>query len=712
MGEKMDMPDVKMGIPSGFFAQNGVEKSTSAASLFSMLEEVSLFTFSVDPDTKTFRFFKEGKGFAFSQGMNFSDYLLLVCPEDRSRTAQGYLEFMNGVLSGEQSKTDFVHSMIRQNAGPILLHVYLQHMTDADTPYILGCAVGHADVSEGRAIETLQQNIIDSTAAVVFVYDPDMREISFSENLHNILPGVPLKYGGDVIDSITQFVFPEDRKRMTEPLNDMLEGRASQYSSEFRILAGDRIVWVANRGKSYYDTVLRSTKIVGMLINLNDMNQYREITEESSRRHEITNLPGRRRLNTDIDKVIHDRNVFAAALILIDIREFHAFNDRFGKAMGDEILKGFSNRVSDYLPSGASLYHMSVDTFGVLWPHASRVQVERFMQFLTAENSKPLSAGSETVFVNCMMSASLFPSCGNAAEELLMNAEITLHKLKSDKNAKFAIFCASDKKEMTERLDFELQLTKSIRDTRENFILYYQPLISADGGRLAGAEALMRWISPEREIISPEKVIAGLIATGHMDNVGAWVLESGIRQMSEWLCSGVDPDFFLHINITAEDLMCADYSARVLSLLRKYSLPSRNLILEITESSLMKSISICRKNLVNLRKMGVRISLDDFGSGYSSLNYLRELPVDEVKIDRAFIEDVKKDCYNHSFISAIVLLAHSISTEVCIEGVESREQANTVATLNADTYQGFYYGRPVSAADFDKLYFQQSASVG
>jgi EAL domain-containing protein (putative c-di-GMP-specific phosphodiesterase class I) len=173
----------------------------------------------------------------------------------------------------------------------------------------------------------------------------------------------------------------------------------------------------------------------------------------------------------------------------------------------------------------------------------------------------------------------------------------------------------------------------------------------------------------------------------------------------------VDPDFFLHINITAEDLMCPDYSARVMSLLGKYSLPSRNLVLEITESSLMKSISVCRKNLVNLRKMGVRISLDDFGSGYSSLNYLRELPVDEVKIDRAFIEDVRKDCYNHSFISAIVLLAHSISTEVCIEGVESREQANTVATLNADTYQGFYYGRPVSAVDFDNLYFQQSASI-
>lgn len=630
---------------------------------------------------------------------------------DRSQAAFRYLGFFDGVLAGEADKTDFTHSMIRDGREPVSLHIYMQFMTGADTPHILGCAVGVPASSEPKEIETLQQNIIDSSTGVVFVYDSDLREISFSENLHEILPGAPLKYSGSILPSITGFVFPEDRKRMMEPIHEVMAGRRSQYSSEFRIQADDRIVWVANRGKSYFDEKRGSTRIVGMLINLSELNQYREITEETIHRHEITNLPGRRRLNTDVEKVIHDRNVFAASLILIDIKEFHAFNDRFGKGIGDEILKGFSNRISDSLPSGASLYHMNVDTFAVLWPHASRVQVERFMQFLTAENNKPVAAGPEAVFVSCLMSASLFPSCGSTAEELLMNAEITLHKLKTDKITKYAIFCSADKKEMTERLDFELQLTKSIRNTEENFILYYQPLVSADESRLVGAEALMRWISPAREIISPEKVIAGLVATGHMENVGAWVLESGIRQLSEWLSSGIDPDFYLHINITAEDLMCADYSSRVMSLLRKYDLPPRNLVLEITESSLMQSISVCRKNLVNLRKMGVRISLDDFGSGYSSLNYLRELPVDEVKIDRAFIEDVKKDCYNHSFISAIVLLAHSISTEVCIEGVESREQASTVATLDADTYQGFYYGRPVSAADFDNLYFQQAASI-
>ena len=707
------MPDEMVGVPSGSCARSGAVESASAVSLFSLLEDISLFTFSVDLNTKSFRFNfnKNGNEFAFSEDMRLSDYLLLVCPEDRSGTAFHYLAFFDGVISGEQHKTDFVHTMIRSGEAPVRLHIYMQLITDADTPYVLGCAVGVPGLSERNEIEILQQNIIDSSTGIIFVYDSDLREISFSENLHEILPGAPLKYSGSILPSIAEFVYPEDRKRMMEPIHEVLAGRTSQYSSEFRILADNRIIWLANRGKSYYDPARRTTRIVGMLINLSDLNQYREITEETIHRHEITNLPGRRRLNSDIEKVIHDRNVFAASLILIDIKEFHAFNDRFGKGIGDEILKGFSSRISDYLPSGASLYHMNVDTFGVLWPHASRVQVERFMQFLTSENSKPLNAGSEAVFVNCLMSASLFPSCGNTGEELLMNAEITLHKLKTEKNAKYAIYCASDKKEMTERLDFELQLTKSIRNTRENFILYYQPLVSADGGRLVGAEALMRWISPSREIISPEKVIAGLVATGHMDNVGAWVLESGIRQLSEWLCAGVDPDFFLHINITAEDLMCPDYSARVMSLLGKYSLPSRNLVLEITESSLMKSISVCRKNLVNLRKMGVRISLDDFGSGYSSLNYLRELPVDEVKIDRAFIEDVRKDCYNHSFISAIVLLAHSISTEVCIEGVESREQANTVATLNADTYQGFYYGRPVSAVDFDNLYFQQSASI-
>src|SRR5665647_117592 len=193
-----------------------------------------------------------------------------------------------------------------------------------------------------------------------------------------------------------------------------------------------------------------------------------------------------------------------------------------------------------------------------------------------------------------------------------------------------------------------------------------------------------------------------------MDGVGAWVLEQAIFQCSKWICEGVNPDFVMHVNITAEDLMRPNYSSSVISLLSKYCLTPGNLILEITETSLMRSVSSCRQNLIRLRKAGIKISLDDFGTGYSSLNYLRELPVDEIKIDRAFLENIRKDRYNHSFISAMIILAHSIPRNVCIEGIETFEQANTVRALHADVFQGFYFGKPVSSSEFAAKFLSKS----
>jgi len=428
---------------------------------------------------------------------------------------------------------------------------------------------------------------------------------------------------------------------------------------------------------------------------------------QTTGRHEVTDLPIRKKLIFDLEKIVQDRNVPSAAIIMIDIKEFHTYNDRFGRSAGDEILRGISDMITERLPVGGSLYHINIDHFCILWPHASRVQVDNFMAFLQEETANPIVVRDENIYAAYAMSAAIFPSSGCSADELLVNAEITLNKIKKDKRRQYSIFVPSDKRELTEKLDFESQLSKSIRNTNDNFLLYYQPLVDAQGEVLIGAEALLRWISPSKDIICPERVIAALEATGHMDGVGAWVLEEGIRQCSGWLREGINPDFVLHVNITAEDLMRPNYSLSVISLLSRYHMNPCNLILEITETSLMRSVSSCRQNLIRLRKAGVRISLDDFGTGYSSMNYLRELPVDEIKIDRSFLENIQRDRYNHSFISAMIILAHSISRTVCVEGIESCGEADTVRALHADVFQGFFFGRPVSASEFESRYLKK-----
>lgn len=635
-----------------------------------------------------------------------SEILKLIHPDDHTvfvKSMESFLQRKSALLSG-----DF--RFLSPTRGEIWVHAYGASDFDSTggTRYITGLLI---DITDKMKSDYLQKNIIEGTSAIVYTADLKRNELIFSENLHQIFPNAELELHGDLMAIITGYIVAEDRHRFREPIEQVIEGRTDRYSVEFRIQRSDgKRVWLASRGKAFYDSSLQTTMLVGTIFDLSSMNEVRELVEKTNYLHEISGLPTRGRLLLDTEKVIHDRNVLSAAVILFDIKGFHTYNDRFGRNTGDEILLSLSKMLQDRLPSGAELYHVGIDTYCMLWAHATRVQVERFMEFMQEEAIHPVVVGKDAVFVSFSMSAALFPSCGNSADELLVNAEITLHKVKQDNRKKHAIFCPSDKRELKERLDFEFQLSKSIRNGKDSFYVFYQPLVNATTGEVDGAEALLRWKTPNNDEVRPEKVIAALEATGQMDAIGRWILEMAISQCGQWLDAGVKNDFFVHVNVTAEDLAKPNYAETVLELLQKYSVNAGSIVLEITETSLMRSIATCRQNLIRLRKEGIRIALDDFGTGYSSLNYLRELPIDEIKIDRVFIEDIHKDRFNRSFISAIVLLAHSISKTVCVEGVEDKDKAQSIKELSADLLQGYYFGRPMSAKDFELQFFKKKTA--
>lgn len=672
-------------------------------------------------------------GLSENEPVLLPDLLKFVPEREREETAQKYNDYFALTSAGKTGAASFYHSICKADNSVLWIHVHMQAVKDDEKNCIWGAMLEKTYTASGRSLSlllsegfeectnscvsmpdkmktaALQQNIIESSAAVIFIADLGKSEIRFSENLRRILPDAELTFSGNLFEKFSRNVIPDDLCRFKESIEHIMTGNNETFSFDFRISRPDKSeIWFAVRGKSFDDADYQTRMVAGTLMNLNDMVQFKDIIEKTACRNEITDLPVRKRLIKDFEKVISDSNILSAAVILIDIREFHTYNDRFGRAAGDEILKCISDMIAARLPYGSSLYHINVDHFCVLWPHASRVQAENFMAFLHDETTKPILVRKENIYAAFAMSAALFPACGCSAEELLVNAEITLNKVKRDKRRHYSVFIPADKRELTEKLDFESQLSKSVLNTQDNFLLYYQPLFDARGETLIGAEALLRWISPSRDIINPERVIAALEATGHMDDVGAWVLEQAICQCSRWINEGINPEFVLHVNITVEDLMRPNYSLSVISLLSKHSLNPGNLILEITETSLMRSVSSCRQNLIRLRKAGIKISLDDFGTGYSSLNYLRELPVDEIKIDRSFLENIRKDRYNHSFISAMIILAHSISRNVCIEGIETNEQAETIRELDADIFQGFFFGKPVSSLEFEKRFFSKS----
>lgn len=631
----------------------------------------------------------------------------LIHPDDQT-------VFLNAVESYLEKRSDHFSSdfrLLSPSRGEIWVHPC--GVSDFDITgtarYLTGLLI---DVTERKKSDYLQKSIIEGTSAIVFTADINRSSLSFSENIRQLFPDAPLDINGDLVGFISDYIIPEDRLRFREPIEKMIAGDTDRYSVEFRIVKPNgKTVWLASRGKAFFDSGKQSMMVVGTIFDLSSMNEVRELVEKTSFLHEVSGLPTRERLIKDIDRVISDRNVLSAAVILIDIRGFHTYNDRFGRETGDDILHDLGKTLQDRLPSGGSLYHIGIDLFCVLWPHATRIQAERFMEQIQDEAERPLMIGGDSIYVSFSMSSALFPSCGTTAEELIVNAEITLHKVKQSSRRKHAIYCPTDKRELKERLDFEIQLSKAIRSGKESFRIFYQPLVRTKTGEIVGAEALLRWNLPGKEEVRPEKVIAVLEATGQMEQVGSWILERVIRQCAHWTKNGSNKDFFVHVNITAEDLARPNYSDTVFEMISKYSIRPSNLVLEITETSLMRSIATCRQNLIRLRNGGIRIAIDDFGTGYSSLNYLRELPIDEVKIDRAFVEDIQNDRFNRSFISAIVLLAHSISKEVCVEGIESAEKSDAIKEMKADYMQGFYFGCPIDPAKFEAR-FLSSGKTG
>ncbi|HPE38110.1 MAG TPA: EAL domain-containing protein [Bacillota bacterium] len=630
-----------------------------------------------------------------------SEIMHFIHPDDHTR-------FVTALENYLQRKNEFFVGDFRF-LSPIKGEVWLHSCGASDYDiagsmrYITGLMI---DITERKRTDSIQKTIIDGSSAITYTADVKRGILRFSDNITSLLSDMKTEYTGDILKLVSDAIIPEDRKRFLQSVTKLVDREREKFSIEFRIVgSGGKPIWLATRGKVMVDTTKQNLVIAGTVFDLTSMNEVRENVEKSSNRHEITGLPVRGTLLSDTEKLIHDRKVLSAALLLVDVKDFHTYNDRYGRTTGDDILIAMAQMLTARLPEGGALYHIGVDAFCILWPHATRAKLDEYMLFLQDECSQPLIVGRGAFFMSLSMSAALFPSCGNIADELLVNAEITLHKVKQDKRKRYAIYSPLDKIELRERLDFEFQISKSIRSGHENFLLHFQPLVDAKNGKLVGAEALLRWISPTGEIVNPEKVIAALEATGQMEAFGSWIITSGIAQCSKWLKAGVSPDFYIHINVTAEDMAKIDYSATVIDLLKEYEVEPKNILLEITETSLMRNFAVCRQNLTKLRNAGIRIALDDFGTGYSSFNYLRELPVDEIKIDRAFVEDVLREKFNHSFISAIVLLAHSIGMSVCVEGIETLDKANVIRSLGADIFQGFYYSVPLDPKEFEKKYF-------
>ena len=665
-----------------------------------------LFTYDIEKDTcyVSDRFvhefdLKSNVVEAFSKC--YKDY---IHPDDADKLHETFVQFITTHLTDPDMEIRF----LAPGRGELILRV--EGFSDAgpsgkfggETGYISGA---FSDVTSYVQDDFLRTNLIEGTGAITFYADLDSEMLYISENIKEIFPEAPTQLEGDFVEDLAAKIVAEDRDRFVVALRRSMAEIGTKFAIEVRFIRSDgSIVWLACRGKSIEDKIQHKKILVGITFDLNKMNEVKENVERSDASHALTNLPARERLSKDLEELIRSKDTLSAAVILADINEFHSYNDRYGRSAGDAIIVAFADLLKKTVPASASVYHVSIDSFAVLWPDASQKNVTEYMSELQEYSSAPLHTEEGDFFLTWGLSASFYPT-GSTVDEIMTNAEIALHKVKQEKKLKYAIYSPVDLHELKERVDFELTINRCIRNNMENFQLFYQPLTDVRTGDLVGAEALLRWQSPGGELENPEKIVAALESTDQMDAVGDWILNEAVKQVAKWRSKGVPENFYVHINATADDLIRKDYVDAVKEVLDRYNVPPENILIELTETSLMKNMAMCRKNINKLHKAGIRTALDDFGSGYSSFNYLKELPVDEIKIDKSFVDDMEEVEFNRSFISAMTMLAHSIGKGVVVEGVESQTQADKLKEMGADIFQGYLFGKPMSVFAFWNKYF-------
>ena len=441
-----------------------------------------------------------------------------------------------------------------------------------------------------------------------------------------------------------------------------------------------------------------------------------EVKQEQAKLHRqanfdaLTGLPNRMmafdRINMEVNRAKRSQQRFA--VFFIDLDDFKNVNDSLGHAVGDQLLIGIGARVQGCLRPTDTVARLGGDEFLVLAPDVgSEVQVERIAERLMRAVSEPQELNGRKVVAHCSVGIALFPDNGDSVETLMANADNAMYQAKASGHGSAIFFTDEMNVQLRERMQMEQDLNLALE--LGQLSLHFQPIFDTPGERHCGAEVLLRWQHPERGAIGPSVFIPLAEATGQIVAIGDWVMEEACRRWSAWHDSGINPGF-LAINISRTQFR-KRFSRRLAELLTTYRVPAQAIELEITESVLLDDHQQVAEELASLRAIGVRLALDDFGSGYSSLSYLKRFRFDLLKIDRSFVAGLPHNPDDVSLVRAILAMAKGLDLKVVAEGVETREQLSFVTAHGCDFAQGYLFARPLDEAAYRSYLESRPASA-
>ena len=413
----------------------------------------------------------------------------------------------------------------------------------------------------------------------------------------------------------------------------------------------------------------------------------------------LTDLPNRSFLFQRLSELIkvEKNSNKRIALYFMDLDGFKELNDTLGHTYGDALLKLIASRLSPERIECDLVARMGGDEFALLKIHEKDDDIKEFIHLIMSKLSDPISFEGIEYQIRGSIGVAMYPFHGNSPETIIQHAEVAMYKAK-DKTANYVIYSKEDNPNSRRRLQLISELHTAVKN--KELQVYYQPKIDLQKNRIKGVEALVRWNHPQLGFISPVEFIPLAEQVGLISQITDQVLFKTIQNWNKWHQMGIE--LHVAVNISSKEFEDPGLPSKVLSYLKDWHMPASFLTLEITESIMMGNIDHTLGLLQRLRDINIKLSIDDFGTGFSSLSYLRQLPVSELKIDRSFVMEMLKHTNDLKIVKTIVHLAHILGFKVVAEGIEDLETYNALTELGCDTAQGFYMAKPMPAEELEK----------
>ena len=494
---------------------------------------------------------------------------------------------------------------------------------------------------------------------------------------------------------------PEDLGRAKINLDDFLTGKIDYYENVYRMQNKEGLYkWVLSKGKGIKNNQGKISYVAGSHTDITEKIEMEKQLYLLAYTDKLTKLSNREKLSKDFKKIIkRDLKNKKIVFFYIDIDEFGYINNTLGYEEGNKLIKKTAEFLHARYGKDHYLARVSSDEFLVIYEAEDNIQsIEKELNSLILEIKKGKLFEKHEIIITISIGAAIYENHGKEFFELIRKADTALYCAKMNGKDQFKIYTP----QMADKVYSTNDLINQIRvgmDKKE-FEMHYQPIFHTKSNNLAGFEVLIRWNHPFRGLVPPLDFIPIAEVSGQMKSLEKMIFTEVFAQVEKWMEAG-EITFFVAINLSAKGLLENDILGFLKELLLKYKIKPEKIEFEVTETAMIHNLSNSLKVLTEIRDLGFKISLDDFGKGYSSLSYLKRLPIDKVKLDRDFIEDIENP-RDQFLIRSIIDLSQNLNLEVVAEGVEKQEELALLIGMNCDYIQGFLLGKPSSVFNTDK----------